>query len=210
MRCDRHLRSFTMVELLVVAATLLLLFFLLLPSIMRAKRARDQRCRNNLHQIALAAKTSDGAWPAEILVAGVKEAAESGKVFAAFLVISNELLGNPKVLVCPQDKERRPTKEFGQDFGDTNLSYFVGLDSSDWEPKVFLSGDRNLEVAVKQLAHGVFPLTEDVPLGWTKDIHSSCGNILLGEGSVHFFFPTQLVDAVRRQGGNPTNRLAIP
>jgi hypothetical protein len=209
-----RLCGFTLIELLVICVSLLLLFCLFLPSAYRAKRARDKRCYNNLRQIGLAFKT----WPADIdwfparmpvSSGGAKEYVEAGKVFFNFTVMSNELLGDPRVLVCPWDNQRRAAKTFGPAFGDTNLSYFVGLDSDDTLPQSFLSGDRNLAFSGRPLGHGLFVLKTSTVLTWTKDIHKSCGNILLGDGSAHFLDQERLVKAIRNQG-IPTNRLAVP
>ncbi len=90
-------RAFTLIELLVVIAALLLLFVVLIPSVYRAKRARDQRCRYNLQQIGLAFKTwcLDSSDSFDIAVpvnsGGAKERVEAGQAFFAFLVMSNEL-----------------------------------------------------------------------------------------------------------------------
>ncbi len=206
-------RAFTLIEVLAITLTMLLLVIVLIPSVKHAKRARSQRCFNNLRQVGLSFKTwpQDGdQFPAKIQLkqGGAKEALEAGQVFFNFLVMSNEL-STPDVLVCPWDTARKPSSNFGTGFSDTNVSYFVGLEAEDFWPQVILSGDRNLAFSMMPLGHGLFPVTTNTVLTWTKDIHRACGNILLSDGSISMTDQAQLAAAIRNQGIN-TNRLAIP
>ena len=209
------LRAFTIIEAVVIVATLLVFCFLFVPSARRAKQASNQQCRKNLQYVGLAFKTwspdssDDFPMVRPITNGGSKECAEAGQVFFNFLVMSNELSGDPKFLVCPWDKATRPAKSFGPGFGDTNVSYFVGLDASDSQPQAFLSGDRNLAYAGRALPHGIFPVRTNTVLTWTEEIHKWCGNILLCDGSVQFLDQAKLVRAIQGQGLG-TNRLSIP
>ena len=211
---ENGLRAFTIIEAVVIVATLLALCFLLLPAARHAKQASDKRCAYNLKQIGLAFKT----WPGDgdlfpmscpTTNGGAKEHAEAGQVFFNFLVMSNELSGDPKFLVCPWDKARKPAKVFGPGLSDTNVSYFVSLDGNDTLPQAFLSGDRNLAYAGRALPHGIFPVATNAVLTWTEEVHKSCGNILLCDGSVQFLDQAKLVRAIQGQGLG-TNRLSIP
>ena len=78
-------------------------------------------------------------------------------------------------------------------------------------PQMFLSGDRNLAFNGQPIKPGLFALTTNNPaISWTKTTHKSCGNILLSDGSVQTFTSHQLSLAARDQGGEATNRRAIP
>lgn len=205
----RH-SSFTLIELIVIVGTLALLVFFLIPQAVRHRRRAA--CMNNLRQIGLAFKTwpiTSDDFPALTPVewGGTKELADSGQVFIHFRVMSNELSW-PRVLVCPADRTKSSAKTFHRAFTDANVSYFVGLDATDVQPQVLLSGDRNLAVG-RPLPPGVFRLTTNTLLEWTRAVHGSCGNLALADGSVRFYDSSNLTLAVRNQG-IPTNRLAIP
>jgi type II secretory pathway pseudopilin PulG len=207
--------AFTLVELLVIIATLLVVAFLWFPSLTGArKRAIEKNCSNNLKEVGLAfriwtsvgggsystgASTNDG---------GTKELVASGLAFVHFLAMSNELQ-TPSLLVCPADKAKTVATNFVAGFSDRNVNYFVGADARDTNPQMFLSGDRNLATRGQPNQPGLFVLTTNTPLSWTKAIHNSCGNILLSDGAVVFFTSEPLTLAARWQG-EPTNRLVIP
>jgi hypothetical protein len=86
---------------------------------------------------------------------------------------------------------------------------FVGVDARDTDPSGCFSCDRNLAAGGIGLKPGLFVLSTNTPLVWTKAIHGSCGYVGLADGSVQFFDQPQLVAAVRTQSAD-TNRLAIP
>jgi len=120
--------------------------------------------------------------------------------------MSNELIA-PVVLTCPADTRRRVAN--WTNLTESNISYFIGLDARDNEPQSLLSGDRNLETNGIAVGSGLFVLTTNTPVGWTKDIHQNAGNICLGDGSVHQFTGSRLTQQVQAQG-IATNRLLIP
>ncbi len=111
--------------------------------------------------------------------------------------------------MCPADKEKSVATSFDTTFSDTNVSYFIDVDSRETEPERFLSGDRNLAVGSQPLNHGLFFLTNNTPLGWTTAIHNSCGNIGFGDASVRLLTSPELAKAVQKQDF-ATNRLVIP
>jgi competence protein ComGC len=210
-----RIEAFTRIELIVIAFTLLMLVFVLIPSLGRAKRkAMSETCRDNLKQVGLAFRlwSGDGGvrFPHELDLkfGGTKELIDSGQVFVHFRALSNEL-ARPKLLVCPADKEKVVATNFNSGLSDANVSYFVGLDAQDTMPYVFLSGDRNLAVGGQPLNKGLFVLTTNTPLSWTRAIHNSCGNICSADDSVRLLDSPELANAVQKQE-IATNRLAIP
>lgn len=115
-------------------------------------------------------------------------------------------------LVCPSDKNRRDSiyrEGSVAEMVDTNLSYFVGLDSSLRNPQSILAGDRHLQVNGQQVGSGLFVTTPNSSLGWTRELHPTFkkGNFLFADGHVEFV--KKPIIAVRRQG-LAASRLAIP
>ena len=91
---------------------------------------------------------------------------------------------------------------------DYNVSYFVGVDATDTNAAMFLSGDRNLTNSLGQNRRLVdFPTNQ--PAGWTTALHNRQGNIGLADGSVQQFSCARLQPALI-ETGVATNRLAFP
>lgn len=88
----------------------------------------------------------------------------------------------------------------------------MSCDASETYPQTFLTGDRNLAVSGKAAQAGMLILTTNLQtaLSWTKSIHDSCGNICLGDGSVHQFFDINRLNAAVRYQDLATNRLVLP
>jgi prepilin-type processing-associated H-X9-DG protein len=103
--------------------------------------------------------------------------------FRTFQVMSNEL-STPKVLICPADAERygKCATNFN-DFNNSNLSFFVGIDAAETNPAMILSGDRNITNGTP-IRNGLLRLTTNSLAGWTSEMHNKVGNILLADGSV--------------------------
>jgi hypothetical protein len=140
---------------------------------------------------------------------GTKELIGTGQVFVHFRAMSNELV-TPRLLVCPLDKAKVVAKNFASGFSDKNVSYFVGADATEWYPKMFLAGDRNLAVQGQPMKPGLFVLTTNTTaLTWTKELHHPCGHVGLADSSLQLWDAKQLTAAAQNQG-QPTNRLAIP
>jgi prepilin-type processing-associated H-X9-DG protein len=204
--------GFTLIEMLVIIVTVLLVLFVFIPAVRRA--GPDRACSNNLKIIGLSFRTwaldSTDWFPTEAPVAsgGAKERAEKGEAFFAFVVMSNEL-STPNVLVCPSDKRRLAATSFSKLNSNTNISYFVGLDAKDILPQTLLSGDRSLAFGGKPLKPGIFSVTTNTVLTWTKELHRSCGNVLFADGSVQRTDHKGLADAIRNQDVG-TNRVVLP
>ena len=215
-RSSHHrVRAFTFWDLLVVMAALVLvpLSLPMFPWPHRRVSGATIHCVNNLKQVGMAFRmwSNDNGEKFPFLVStnsgGSMEYAGTGEVFHHYLAISNEV-NSPKVLTCSTDTARRRTSDFAG-LSDRNLSYFVGLDATETNPRTILSGDRNLSTNGR-IVSGILTVTNSSTIGWTKDIHNRAGNIGLADGSVQ-----QVRDSIglRREFDSGTNlpaRLAIP
>jgi hypothetical protein len=181
------MRGFTFWDLLICLAAVGLLV-LLLPGLMPRHSTRAPRinCVSNLKQIGLAFRMWSNdhgdkfSWQVSMATNGTLELAESPEVFRHFLAASNEL-NTPKVLACPTDTKRVKAVEWSS-FGNSNLSYFVGLDSDESKPQTILSGDRNVTGGV--VTASVMRFYTNSLAGWDGELHHLAGNIGLGDGSV--------------------------
>ena len=219
----------TLFEVLVVIAVLLLLVVTLSPQLFRPKmkyRSAKISCVNNLKQVGLAFRVWQGdnndKNPMSISVTngGALELVESGTVWQHFQVMSNEL-NTPKILICPSDSERQKNQAttWGDTpfttpgliafTGNTNTSYFIGVDAVDTNPTMFLAGDRNLAVKKVALPPGLHSLATNAPVNWTRELHENQGNVLMADGSVQQLSQPGLEKALT-ETGTATNRLAIP
>jgi type II secretory pathway pseudopilin PulG len=209
-------RAFTLIELIVIVLTLIVLAGTLVTGLIRARRtARLIQCNSNLKQIGLSFRTwaidHSNERPPRVPMAsgGSEELVGTGQVFVHLRLMSNELV-TPKILVCPADKAKTAVGDFGLNFSDTNVSYFVSVDADENTPQMFGAGDRNLAFQGQPLKPGLFALTTNSPsLSWTKAIYNCPGNIGLADGSVQGFGAERLAEAAKYQGV-ATNLLAIP
>ena len=128
---------------------------------------------------------------------------EGTPVFRYFQSISNEL-GVTKVLLCPAEIERKWAQDF-QRLGDTNISYFIGLDAKEDTTRI-LSGDRNIENGIAPV-DGVLRLTKNQELRFTRGIHKNQGNIALADGSVLMISSAGLESEIIPNTGLATNRI---
>lgn len=205
-------RSFTLIELLVVLVIIVVLACLFFPAMQRARgRAFRISCTSNLKQIGLSFKTwaldNKDRFPWQVLTnaAGALRPEAATNAYLHFLVMSNEL-STPYILRCPADAQRTLTRDFGK-LSNTNISYFVGLDTEDATPQMFLAGDRNLTNGLA-ITNRVLFLATNLQAGWTHELHSGNGNICLADGSVQQFNAFGLREAVTNAVGG--NRLLMP
>jgi hypothetical protein len=152
---------------------------------------------------------NDGHFPMRVPVTngGTMELTASGVVFPHFQVMSNEL-STPRILLCPEDKNRTYATNFTSDLTDKKISYFLNIDSVAKDGASLLCGDRNLTNRTSPGSPFV-SVSKVGTIGWTKEIHSRKGWIS--------FADTRVVAAAN---GDPaaivqvlegvTNRLAIP
>lgn len=191
--------GFTVRELLACVAVLGLLVFLFAPAFSKAKASSGRwHCKDKLRQIswALRAWSHDHAdsFPWEVNAGGssggTKEHAATGNVWKHFQATSNELY-TPKTLRCEKDSERTAAKWWDEYSGNSQVSYFVGLDADEKVPESILTGDRNLATSAKLLT-GVAEVNRQSRLEWTTSIHNRSGNVAFVDGSVSEMSADQL------------------
>jgi competence protein ComGC len=205
-------RGLSLLEVMIVVATIALLIVAVLPRLARTN-ARSSRisCTSNLKQIGLACRlwsndnNDEFPW-VSTNSAGSRAYVNSPQVFQHFAIMSNELV-TPKILTCPDDKQRKKTPDFAK-LSSLNLSYLVALDADESKPSRLLSGDRNLTGGT--LSNGFLRfLPTNALAGWTSELHNNAGNIGLSDGSVQLVTPVDLRKYLQAQD-RPIIRLAIP
>ena len=212
---QRNVVALTLIEVLVVIVVLGILVMLFLPAISRPHVGMSIHCASNLKQIGLSFRMWAGdngdKYPMSVSITngGTMELVSRGHVFPHYLVMSNEL-NDPKILICPKDSKRTAATNFGTDFRDNTISYFVGVDAEDIKPTMFLAGDRNLEIDGTELRHGINLLTNGSSVGWTSQIHKTRGNVAFPDGSVQWDIDTKNLRLYFQTNDLATNRLAIP
>jgi prepilin-type processing-associated H-X9-DG protein len=119
-------------------------------------------------------------------------------------VLSNRLLVTPSAL-CPKDS-RGPAATWPT-MANTNVSYFIGLDSNPNLPLSIMAGDRNISPA----SGVILKWNPSTPPQWVRSIglHGDKGNIVFGDGHVEGFNSCALSNALQR-AGMPTNGFAVP
>lgn len=208
-------RGFSFVELLIIIAIIAIIAGLLLPALARAKSKSIQvNCMNNLRQVAIGFRLwsddNNDLYPMRVLAekGGAKEAIVKGDVFRVFQCMSNEL-STPKILVCPADT-RQMALNF-ESLRNANVSYFVGMDAEEANPRIWLAGDRNLEINGMPAGSGklISIATAAASIAWTPEIHQTSGSIGMGDGAVQIMTTVKLQSALQDTGTN-TLRLAFP
>lgn len=178
-----------LVELLVVLAVMAVLAMLILPQLARTARpAHKVKCVSNLKNVGLAfrifATDNNDLFPPALMISNGLDMMKIDAV-SVLRSLSNEL-STPKILHCWQDADREEARA-GVNF-DTmtakNVSYLVSLSANETNPAGILAGDRNLMTDGKVLGPGVFALTTNMTIGWTKKIHNGMGNVAMADGSV--------------------------
>jgi len=153
---------------------------------------------------------------------GTMELLGGPDAWKTFQVISNEL-STPKILFCPQDSEHaRCATNFGDDLKN-KISYFIGLDASEANPNLLMSGDDHFLVNKAPVKPGLLEMTANTSIAWRTNRHVSVethawvfkkvtgvwGNILLADGSVQVVSNSGLTNWLQKTGPT-TTRLAIP
>jgi competence protein ComGC len=212
--CHRE-QGLTLIEIFVILAVIAALAALLLPTLIKDKvRAQRINCVSCLKQIGLATRVWEGdhkdLYPMQVSSTngGTMEFITGTNAWRHFQVMSNEL-STPWVLLCPAESDRLRARATNFDFlSNSNLSYFVGIDASETNPQLILTGDRNITNGAS-VKNGVLDLTTNTAAGWTAELHNGVGDIGMSDGSVQQFSMTSLRDTVA-SSGLATNRLQVP
>ena len=212
----RGTRALTLVEVLVVAAVLALLALLCTRGWYPLGPNRSGIiCLNNLKQIGLSASTwamdNGNQFPRQVPAAkGGSLQAALGNPVPHFCAMSNAL-STPMLLACKADD-----REYATDFSTLkreNLSHFLGMDALPSLRRAILAGDRNLAVGGRDLQPGLFALTTNETVAWTRRLHTrikklACGYLLLDDGHAELVSTNTRVLVAGQ--GLATNHLAVP
>ncbi|MDB6126045.1 MAG: hypothetical protein JWQ71_5038 [Pedosphaera sp.] len=201
-------------ELIVTALIVATVMVLFLPALARPKQhGTRMECVNNLKQNSIAFRIwsddNGDKLPMEVLtnMGGTKEFADGSEVFRHFQVMSNEL-GDPRMVICPVDRQRKPATNWTTDFNNIHVSFFIGRDAKTSLTNSFLAGDRNLKNG-QTAQKGILEFATNQPVKWGRDMHKENGDVLFVDGSVKMLSSAKVKEALG-ETGTATNRLVFP
>src|SRR6266496_420403 len=166
-----RVNGFSRKDLIVTIFSLAVVSWILLSWFLPPKvRIAKTTCSATLRSIYLAdCSFSDDhgkrfPWLVPASEGGTEEFNDIGdKAYTHIQVLSNDLLVT-QATICPQDI-REPAKRWSS-MANTNVSYFVGLNSEPNLPNAILAGDRNITAASSISLR----FTESVPISWVKSV----------------------------------------
>jgi hypothetical protein len=206
-------RGLTLLDVFILVALLAVVAMLLLPALARPRQHPGLQCVNKLKQIGLAfriwAGDNNDKYPMQVSTnaGGTLELAESPEVFRHFQSLRNEL-GTPKVTVCREDDGRESALNFSN-FNNANLSYFVGIDASETNANMLLTGDRHITNGFAP-KDGMLNLMKNQNVRWSKELHDSKNNIGLADGSVQQVSSKEMRFKILPKTGFVTNKIFLP
>jgi hypothetical protein len=223
-----------LIVVLCVLFGLLLLASIMLPMLARARfRPRHITCVGTLKQIGTAYRVWAGdnndlmPWEVSTNEGGWKEYAfsrEAGKYcWTNYAIMANELGQSPRVVLCPAETERQAATNFeAGSFGNSNLSYFVGINAGGNYPQSWLGGDRNIAPSDKPRDdYGYSPSnnlgnnivlstsTTKTRITWSRKLHFAdykkpVGNLVLGDSSAQLVSADRLRSECQPYAGVPS------
>lgn len=139
-------------------------------------------------------------WMVSTNLGGTMEYALPKTAYRHFVALSN-VIRSPDVLLCKYDA-RKPAKTWSS-FGNSNLSYFVGIGSSPNEPGSVVSGDRSITWNTAQSPRQFW---------WNKNLglHGGCGNLLMSDGSVLSNVDSNRLSEIFNRPENLADGLLVP
>jgi hypothetical protein len=208
-------RAFTSIDLLVILAVVAIVAALLITATIQLAQEKPRAirvvCVSNVKLCELAFQVwsgdNNGKLPMEVSTnsGGTRELVSEGNAFRHFQVMSNELT-TPMKVACPADTRSAATN-FGNDFNNDRVSYFVGANASLTNAQAWLCGDRNITNGLAT-DHRVLMMDPGRATGWNGDLHKGRGNVSVG-GSVKQLSNGDLLKMLKNVKGW-TNRIALP
>lgn len=207
---SRNKGAFTRGELMVTVGVVLVLSIVGSAIIKQSRQtSKAKQCAARLKQVTLAMKmwSGDASLDPPWLRAhkGTKTFIGNGMVLPHFFALTNEI-GEAKLLTCPGDS-RIPARSWSL-LTDSNISYFVNVDSEEVMPNRVVFGDR-LIVSSDPPKNGMVTLATNGTYGWEQGIHNGHGTLSRGDGSVQQFISAELTKELTRKE-NIGSRIQLP
>ena len=203
-----------MLEVLVVIAVIAMVAAMVIPMRYSPDKTPSTACLSHLKQINLGfllyAEDNAGKFPMQVSITngGTMEFLNRNQTFPHYQKIF-QYLRYTEVLRCPADKGRRTAATY-QTLTDTNLSYFLNADVSTNNPaESILTGDRNLQANGQPVSAGLFTLTTNLDVSWTRELHQNFGCLGFADGHAESCKKANLNSLVKRQNV-ASSRLSIP
>ncbi len=206
---------------------------MLLPALAKAKsKAQRIKCVNNLKNVGLAFRTyatdNQDSFPMNVNTNSGGTQEWMGSTYAKYLFLTYRSLSNelstPKIIICPTDNKTEATNWDSHltAWGNSCISYGLGIEAQETYPSMILSFDRNV---TNSTASGGVAMAKDPSssiygklgtnqpstggAGWADDMHQNNGNVALGDGSVQGLSSTRLKEQLRNSG-DANNLIMLP
>jgi hypothetical protein len=207
-------RALTVLEVLVVVAVIAMVAAMVLPMRYVPDKTPSTACLSHLKQIDLGfllyAEDNAGKFPMQVSITngGTMEFLNRNQTFPHYQKLS-QYIRDMEVLRCPADKNRQSAANY-LELADSNLSYFLNADVSTNNPaESILAGDRNLQANGQPVSAGLFTLTTNLDMSWTRELHLNSGGLGFADGHAEFSRKTNLNSLVKRQNV-ASSRFSIP